>query len=214
MSQVNLLPPEIREALKSRRLAILVGMAGAAALALLVLLLFVFSASVASVRKDIAAQEAINADLEGRRQELVPFQDLQNRLEGVQELIGTALKNEVAWSGILSDVQFALPGQMFITSLTGDVAAGTEEAAVGAVTEETGIIGSITFTGTSNGTSPIARWLGRLVEVNGWENAWVATATEVEELGRIYDSTTSVDLTDEVVTERGRGAPSETGAAP
>ncbi|MEX0833204.1 MAG: hypothetical protein WD276_04940 [Actinomycetota bacterium] len=210
MSQVNLLPPEIREALKSRRLAVLVGMAGAAVLALLILLYFVFSASVASVRQDIAAQESINADLEGRRAELLPFEDLQNRLDAVQTLIGTALQNEVAWSGILTDVQFALPGQMFLTSLTGDVSSeAAAEVVVG--TPDTGVIGSLTFTGTSAGTSPLARWLGRLVEVRGWENSWLSTVTETAELSRIYDFTSSVDLTNDVLTERGRGAPKETG---
>ena len=48
----------------------------------------------------------------------------------------------------------------------------------------------------------VATWLTRLESVKGWVNPWSSSAT-LTAVGQPYTTTTSVDLTTDVVTPRG-----------
>ena len=48
-------------------------------------------------------------------------------------------------------------------------------------------------------------FLTRLEQVKGWVNPWIDHGEPEPELGHGYDYSLSVDLTDDVVTDRGKG---------
>ena len=201
MSQVNLLPPEVRQRITTRRITIAIGIGGAAIIGLLILFWVVQGVKLQQVEDQIQAQELTNAALQGQVDELLPFQDLQTELDTFDARLSAALANEVSWSGVMRDVQLVIPDQMSVANLTGT--SSTE-----AVPAEGGtslIVGTITFNGESEGTLRLARWIARQNEIRGWENPWLSSANETGERTGRYTYNSSVDLMTDAVTPRGAG---------
>ena len=205
MSQVNLLPPEIRQKATVRNQAIMVGIAGAAVIGFIIILYLLQSVALRSANSDLNAQVAVNSGLEHQVADLQPYQDLALELESQQAIVTSAMAYEVSWSSALRDLQLVLPDEMTINSFNGTV---TATAAAPPVTPTGGgqpVIGGITMAGESVGSLRLARWLSRLDEPKGWENPWMASATKGE--GDRWTFTTSVDLFESAVTTRGQVAP-------
>ena len=211
MSQVNLLPPEIRATQAQRRTTTLIALAGAGVLALLVLFYFIQLGRLSGAQGDLEAQRAQNAQVQQQIDELQPFADLEQELADKEALVAQLYLNEVSWSSALLDVSRVIPDQSVLSNLTATLS--TPGAAVGGVPTPTGatgvapgsLIGSMTFSGTALETQTISEWLTRLEQVQGWVNPWVSSATENGERSKIYQFTSGVDLSTDATTERGRG---------
>ena len=208
MSQVNLLPPELRERQAIRRTTSLVVAAGLAALALIGIF-YVFQVQrLSQVQSDLEAQQSANARLVSRIASLREFAALQAELAAKEALIDVIFVNEVSWSSALLDVSRVIPDASYLTNLTGQIVAtvaGEVVAEPTGGTPETTLVGNMTFAGVANQTETIATWITRLEEVQGWVNAWVDSAQEDAPGSRIYTFSNGLDLTQEAVTERGQG---------
>lgn len=207
MSQVNLLPPEIRQRQAIRRRTTLVGGLGTAVVALILAFFFVQNMRLSSVEEDLAAQEQANAALQAQIQELQPYADLQATLVAKQALVNTLYLNEISWASVLLDVSRVIPDESYLTQLTGQITAPTGTQLGAAPTEGlvAELIGNMSFSGVARQTETIASWLTRLEQVSGWVNPWVNNAQENAALSRIYTFDGGLDLTLEATTERGRG---------
>jgi Tfp pilus assembly protein PilN len=207
MSQVNLLPPEIRQRQRLRRLTSLVGLAGVGLLAVVGLFYVLQVMNLGRVEDELRAQEARNADLQAAIQELQPFADLQTALQGKRELNDIVFANEVSWSGTLRDISRLIPSDAYLTDLTGSVTVATAAQGEAPEEETAGLIGSITFNGVARDIDSLAVWLTRLEQVKGWANPWAASAqlTEAESGISAYQFSGSVDLSADAVTRRGAG---------
>lgn len=207
MSQVNLLPPELRRKQVQRRLTTLIGAVGAAVVALLVLFYFFQGMQLSSAKDELAAQQGRNVELQGQIAELQPFADLQTELKTKQDLVDTLYLNEVSWASVLLDVSRVIPDDSYLTNLSGQIAAAT--GMVIGVDPTTalpgGLIGNVTFAGVALQTDTIASWLTRLEQVRGWVNPWVNNAQENAEFSQIYSFDGGLDLTADAATPRGRG---------
>ena len=208
MSQVNLLPPELRERQAIRRTTSLVVAAGLAALALIGIF-YVFQVQrLSQVQSDLEAQQAANARLVSQIASLREFAALQAELAAKEALIDVIFVNEVSWSSALLDVSRVIPDASYLTNLTGQIVAtvaGEVVAEPTGGTPETTLVGNMTFAGVANQTETIATWITRLEQVQGWVNAWVNSAQEDAPGSRIYTFSNGLDLTQEAVTERGQG---------
>lgn len=208
MSQVNLLPPELRERQAIRRTTSLVVAAGLAALALIGIFYFFQVQRLSQVQSDLEAQQSRNAQLESEIASLQEFAALQAELASKELLVAEIFVNEVSWSSALLDVSRVIPDASYLTNLTGQI---TATIAGEVVTEPTGgtpettLVGNMTFAGVANQTETIATWITRLEQVQGWVNAWVNSAQEDAPGSRIYTFSNGLDLTQEAVTERGQG---------
>jgi Tfp pilus assembly protein PilN len=208
VSQVNLLPSELRERQAIRRTTSLVVAAGLAVLALIGIF-YVFQVQrLSQVQSDLEAQQSRNAQLGTRIASLQEFADLQAELASKEALVGEIFVNEVSWSSALLDVSRVIPDASYLTNLTGQIT----PTVVGEVateptggTPETTLIGNMTFAGVANQTETIATWITRLEEVQGWVNAWVNSAQEDAPFSRIYTFSNGLDLTQEAATARGQG---------
>ena len=208
MSQVNLLPSELRERQAIRRTTSLVVAAGLAVLALIGIF-YVFQVQrLSQVQSDLEAQQSQNAQLQAEIASLQEFADLQAELASKEALVGEIFVNEVSWSSALLDVSRVIPDASYLTNLTGQIT----PTVVGEVateptggTPETTLIGNMTFAGVANQTETIASWITRLEEVQGWVNAWVNSAQEDAPYSRIYTFSNGLDLTKEAATARGQG---------
>jgi Tfp pilus assembly protein PilN len=184
MTQVNLLPTEVREGQKSRRALAAVILAVGAAVFLLLFIYTLQTARLANANHKLAAQQALNQGLQTQIDSLQQFAQLKAEVALRQTLTQQALTNQVRWSGVLRDISMVIPNQMWLTSMNATVsdalqggAAATPGAppVVGAQT----LVGTIQFQGVASDNPTIALWLSRLVRVNGWENSWLSSAQKI-----------------------------------
>jgi Tfp pilus assembly protein PilN len=204
VSQVNLLPPELKQRQATRRTTSIAAIAGAAALALVVLFSFTKSAELSRTQDQLQAQQAVNSRVQAQIGELSQFGDLGAELQAKQQLVNSVYANEVSWSGILLDLSRVIPADAYLTQFSGQISPPTTTP--GTTTPSTGLVGSLTFTGNVKGADTLAAWLTRLEQVHGWVNAWANSASESGPFSRIYQFNSGVDLSQDVVTKRGQGA--------
>jgi Tfp pilus assembly protein PilN len=207
MSQVNLLPPDVLQSLRYRRRTAAVALAGAVLLVAIFGFYLVQTGRLSSVRGDIDDQAATNTSIQASIAEKQRFADLQAEAQAQQQLLAAAYAGEVSFSALLMDVSRVIPSDAFLDNLTVQV---TEPAAATGETTPTGLVGSITASGQAVSIDTLSAFLGRLEQVKGWVNPWMPTVSNnAPAVG--YQYSVSVDLTDDVVTERGKGAVTDGG---
>jgi Tfp pilus assembly protein PilN len=203
VSQVNLLPPDILQAQRYRRLTSFVMLAGVLALVLVFGYYLLKSSELGGVNDDIEAQNATNASIQASIAEKQKFADLQAQAQAQQQLLSAAFAGEVSFSELLMDFSRVIPSDAYVDTLTmqtTEVAEG-DPAATGA---GAGLIGSIAGGGKAVSIDTLSVFLTRLEQVQGWVNPWMTTVSRNESVNG-FDYSMSVDLSDEVITDRGRG---------
>ena len=204
MSQVNLLPPDVLQAQRYRRLTSGVVLAGIVLVAAVFGYYLLQSNELSNVNDEIAAQEATNASIQASIVDKQKFADLQAEAQAQQQLLSAAYAGEVSFSALLMDFSRVIPSDAYVNSL----AIQADQAAVAAEGATPGLVGAITGGGQAVSIDTLSVFLTRLEQVKGWVNPWMSTVSRNEEVNG-YDYSVSVDLTDEVVTERGRGGISD-----
>jgi Tfp pilus assembly protein PilN len=209
VSQVNLLPPEILELQTWQRRKLAVIVAGAIVAALLIGYWLYLGTQLSGVQSDIEAQNQTNESIKTSIAQKQKFADLQTEAQAEEGLLAAAYQGEVSFSSLLMDFSRVIPADAFVDSLTLQVQDPTTGEAAAGEGGATGLVGTITGGGQAVSVDSLATFLTRLESVKGWVNPFISTVDRVAEVNGFAYSL-SVDLTDEVVTDRGKG---ETGAA-
>jgi Tfp pilus assembly protein PilN len=199
VSQVNLLPPEIRAAQRQRRLAGVVVLAGFGVIGLILVFYVIQLGNVSAIRSDIEQQNQTNQSLQSQIQALQEFEELRARAQAKQDLLNEVFANEISFSGLLMDISRVIPSSAALTSMT---ATAQEPAATPG--GSTLLTGRIDIAGLALDYETIASWLTRLERVRGWVNPWVTSIADPETGPITY--TSGIDLTTAALTERGRRA--------
>ena len=206
MSQVNLLPPELRARQKVKQLTTLIIGAGAAIIVLLLAFWFLQGQKLAGVNDDIAAQNLTNSGLQTQIDQLQEFQQLQEEAAAQEALLATAYTGEVSFSQMLMDLSRTIPSDAYLDAFN---AALTAPIAGEVTTTTTTFVGSFTASGAADGFESLASWLTRLESVKGWVNPWMSSATETGPNTGLYQFSSGVDLSEDALTARGKvGEPS------
>ena len=209
MSQVNLLPPELRARQKVKQLTTLIIGAGAAVIVLLVAFWFLQGQKLAGVNDDIAAQNVTNTALQTQIDQLQEFQQLQEQAAAQQALLTTAFAGEVSFSQMLMDLSRTIPSDAYLDSFNAALTAPV--AGEVPATPTTTFVGSFTASGGADGFESLASWLTRLESVKGWVNPWLSSATETGPNTGLYQFNSGVDLSEDALTARGRAGESSGG---
>ncbi len=202
MSQVNLLPPELRARQKTKQLTTLIIGAGAAVVVLLIAFWFLQSQKLAGINDDIAAQNATNQQLQGQIDQLQEFQQLQEQAAAQEALLAKAWVGEVSFSEMLMDLSRTIPSDAYLDSFTASLSVPVTAGAVAPTT--TTFVGAFTAGGAADGFESLANWITRLESVKGWVNPWVSSATETGPNTGLYTFTSGVDLSEDALTPRGK----------
>jgi len=200
VSQVNLLPPEIRQRQQTRRVTFAVLAGGAIALLLIVFFYLLQARELANVNDQIDAQQRFNAGLNAQISDLQRFEVLQQQADAKKQLLSTVFANEVSLSGLLLDMSRVMPSDAYLTSLT---ITTTPAAAPAPGETPTGIVGSIAFSGQGLDADTVATLLTRLDGVKGWVNPFVTSVARPGTTS-VVTFTGTVDLTTDALTPRGR----------
>ncbi|MGH2573980.1 MAG: PilN domain-containing protein [Actinomycetota bacterium] len=210
MTQVNLLPSDVRERQHTRRLTVAVAAAVGAVLALLFFVLLLQAGRLADANRRLAAQEQVNSGIRQRIGELQAFAELKQSVADRRALVAEAQASEVLWSGVLADISKIIPGQMWLTGMSATLtppaapAAQPGPATPPGSTPPAALVGSIQFDGVALNHPTVAQWLRRLEQVTGWVNPWLGTASKSQDgSGQIQFSAT-LDMTAEATVQRGR----------
>jgi Tfp pilus assembly protein PilN len=200
MSQVNLLPHDVLEGQRYRRLTVLVLLVGAVVLGVILLLFFLQVGKLSSVNHDVTQAQQTNAFIQTQIDQLQKYEDLQVQAQAAQAELTAAYRGEVSFSGMLMDLSRVIPSDMFLTNFTSTISgppAGT--------TTGTALIGTMNMGGEAIGFDSLSTWLTRLETVQGWVNPWMPTISADSSVANAFTFSTSVDLTQDAETARGRG---------
>lgn len=209
-SQVNLLPPEVLQGQRYRRLTLMVVVAGAVVLALVLAFYLLQAQRLSSVNNQIEAQQVTNNQIQQEITALQKYQDLKTEAEAKQALLNAAYANEVAFSGLLMDLSRVTPSASYLDTLAITITPPATAGSTTTTTTGTSFVGSMTFGGQAIGFDTIRAWLVGLEQVQGWANPWMSTLNKQDTNGAIAFSG-SVDLTQDVRTPRGSGVSSSAG---
>lgn len=208
-ARVNLLPGEVEDRNRRRRMLL---MAGAAGLVLAVLLGagWVYQMGrIDDAEARLAAQQQELQRLQAERARLQEFQALEQRREAADEVIAAALDGEVSFAGVLQDLAAVMPSDAQLDSL--DVTL-TPEAESG-LGDRPAVLGRLTLTGKSlDSHAPgLERLLLELEKVASLSDLFFSTSTiEEDAAGDVVGFTVEADLGPEARTRRyGGGLPED-----
>jgi Tfp pilus assembly protein PilN len=200
MSRVNLLPSEIKRGQETRRRVALIIIAGLVVLGLVLAFWVVQGMRLHDVQQDVEAQERTNAALQQQVNDLQKYEDLRTEAQQQQDLLNVAFANEMSFSGLLVDVSKVIPSDTYLTDLTATI----DPTAVPEAGSDTTFVGSLTFSGETLHFDSLSTWLTRLQTVEGWANPWSSSISADSSAAGAFTFDTSVDLTQDALTQRGK----------
>jgi len=206
VSRVNLLPSEIKKGQETRRRFVLFVLAGIALVLLIVAFWFLQSMRLSDVQNQIDAQNQQNQAIQQQINGLQQYEQLQTEAQQQQDLLSSAYAGEVSYSGMLVDISKVIPSDTYLTNFAstlqppGSASSATPSSSS---TSTTTFVGNMTFSGETLHFDSMSTWLNRLGEVQGWANPWVSSVTADSAVVGAYTYDTSVDLTQDALTERG-----------
>jgi len=202
MTQVNLLPPEIRQRAIVRRNTLLVGVAGALLIGLMVLLYVMQANNLKKVDDDIAAQETTNTSLQGQADTLAPFAKLKAEADSKGLVLKQVFANEVSMSSLMQDISDVMPSDGYLTSIA--VTTSAPGAGVPTASGATTFVGDITFAGSVYRLDTFPVWLDRIGSIKGFENAYLDSYAEAPAGSLLYQFQSGANLSQDALTERGK----------
>jgi Tfp pilus assembly protein PilN len=179
LPRVNLLPPEIEEARRFRKVQVGLG-GGVLATAAVVGLLTVLAASgVHDAQEDLDASTARQTALQGQVAQYAEVPVVQARVDAAESQLGLAMGKEVRWSYFLNDLSLTIPRKVWLTSMT--VTQPVDDTSVVAAPTTTYLtpgIATVTFAGNAYTHPDVAAWLDGLAKQKGLTQPYFTSSTK------------------------------------
>jgi Tfp pilus assembly protein PilN len=173
LPRVNLLPPEIAEGRRVRRIQVGLGGAVLGAVGIVALLYVAASSSVSSAQSDLDAATASNTRLQAETARYRDVTAVYDRAAAAQAMLTQAMGEEVRYSRLLTDLSLSVPENVWIKNLT--FAQAAVPAAVGSSVSG---IGTMTVTGIGFKHDDVAVWLESLAGQKAYTNPYFTSSTE------------------------------------
>jgi Tfp pilus assembly protein PilN len=209
VSRVNLLPSEIKKGQETRRRFVLFLLAGVAIVLLVLAFWFFQSMRLGDVQDQVDAQNQTNAAIQQNINGLQQYEQLQSDAQQQEQLLASAYAGEVSYSQMLLDISKVIPSDTYLTNFASTLQAPT--ASTTTPSTSTTFVGTMTFSGETLHFDSLSTWLNRLESVTGWANPWTANVSADAAVAGAYQFDTSVDLTQDALTQRGAAGTAATG---
>lgn len=181
LPHVNLLPPEIAERARFRKVQCGLGMVVVAAVAAVGLLLVSAGGSVADAEEQVQAAGTEQARLQAEARPFAEVSAVYARAAAAEQMLVQAMGQEVRYSRFLNDLSLTMPPEVWITnaSFSQDAAAAAAAgpAVAGAPSTPAGL-GTITLTGIAFDHDDVALWLEVLAKQRGFAAPFLQSSTE------------------------------------
>ena len=177
LPRVNLLPPEIGQARRLRKLQVGLGVGVLASMGVVAALYVAAAGDVTTAQTGLESTQSQGVALQA---ETVKYADIPAAIAKVDAAVAQrsqAMGQEVRWSYVLNDLSLRVPSKVWLTNMT---AAETVDAPVTSLPgayPETGV-GTVSFTGSAYGHNDVATWLQVLAAEKGFSQAYFSSSIE------------------------------------
>lgn len=181
LPRVNLLPPELAEVRRLRRIQVGLGGAVLGAVGIVALLYVAASGSVSGAQADLTAANATHSSLQSETAKYKDVTAVYARAAAAQAMLTKAMGEEVRYSQFLSDLSLTVPQSVWLKSVTFTQTPAGAVAAPGTATTPslaTPGIGTVTFAGIGFKHDDVALWLESLASQKGYANPYFSSSTE------------------------------------
>ena len=173
LPRVNLLPPEIAEWVRFRRIQYALGGGVLAAVGVVALLYLAAVGSVNDATTELETANTTNTALRAETAKYAEVQSVYAQAAAAQAMLTQAMGEEVRFSQYLNDLSLTVPENVWLQNVTFKQAA--TPSALG--TTEPGI-GQVTFTGVGFKHDDVAVWLESLAKQKGYTNPYFTSSTK------------------------------------
>ncbi|MGN6243388.1 MAG: PilN domain-containing protein [Motilibacteraceae bacterium] len=198
LPRVNLLPPEIAEAARLRKVKAGLGAVVVGAVAVVGLLYVQATGAVNDAQDQLTAAQARTSQINAETAKYSDVPRVYAQVAAAQAQLEQAMGQEVRWSYYLNDLSLTIPPHVWLTQLqvtTTDAAAAANPAAGAQASLTTPGIGSVKFSGVAYAHNDVAAWLDALAKQKGYADAYFSKSEEDDTLSRPtvkFDSTVTV----------------------
>jgi Tfp pilus assembly protein PilN len=194
--RVNLLPEATKQRDRAAQQRSVAALAGVVLLAGLGGVYLWQSSQVNQAEDQLLAEQARTSQLRGEQAELIAFQELADRRERSDEILISALGDEVSLAGVLQDVAAVMPADTQLETFAVDIPSPSDP--------ETDAVGTLSLTGkTLASHAPgVERVLVSLDKVASFREAYLNSSTLDEDDGRIATFSLDGQIGPEAETDR------------
>jgi Tfp pilus assembly protein PilN len=207
MPRVNLMPPEIADAERFRRLQLAMG--GAVLLSAVVVggLYMHAKSGISSAQQQVTTAQTQNAALQTKLSSLATVKATFAEVQTKQQLLQQAMGQEIRWSYVLNDLSLRVPSNVWLTAMQASettVGTGASSAvASGVPGAPASNIGTISFSGVGFQHDDVAAWLDSLAKERGFTQPTFSNSTETAIGSRgVVDFTTSAVIDAKALSNR------------
>jgi Tfp pilus assembly protein PilN len=181
MPRVNLMPPEIAEAERFRRLQLAMGGAVVVSAVLVGGLYQQARSGISSAQAQVATADAQKATLQTKLNGLSSVSQTYASVQAKQVLLQQAMGQEIRWSYLLNDLSLRIPSNVWLTTIqASETTAGDPNApAVAGATPTPGVLGTVAFNGVAFKHDDVAAWLDALAKEKGLTNPAFSSSQEI-----------------------------------
>ncbi len=170
LPRVNLLPPEIGERRRLKKVQTGLGAGVAAAAVVVGALTLLAMAQVDSAQEDLDASKSRGVKIQAEANKFAEVPLVYAQVEAAEARLGQAMGQEVRWSFFLNDLSLKTPNKVWLTKMT--VTQNVDAAATVAAPATPGSyltpgLGSVTFEGNGLAHNDVAAWLDALAKQKG-----------------------------------------------
>jgi Tfp pilus assembly protein PilN len=192
LPRVNLLPPEIAELRRFRRIQVGLGGAVLGVVGVVALLYVGATSSVSNAQTDLDSANSRHSTLQAQTAKYRDVTAVYARAAAAQGMLTQAMGEEVRYSQLMNDLSLTVPESVWLKNVTFAQNSGAPAVTPGSVSG----IGTVTFTGIGFKHDDVAVWLESLATQKGYVDPYFSTSSE-SLLGtrKIVNFTSTVTLT-------------------
>lgn len=199
LPRINLLPPEIGERRRFRRIQYGLGAGVLAAVGVVAAGFVLASGAASSAQSRLDAANAESTQLQAEQAKYASVTAVYEQAAAAQAMLTEAMGQEVRYSRLLSDLSLTVPPNVWLTQLTYSQTAPAQPA-VGVAQPA---LGSMTVTGKALAHDDVAVWLESLAGQKTLQNPYFSSSTEVLIGSRkAVEFTSKADLTNDALSGR------------
>ena len=198
LPRVNLLPPEIGQAVRFRRIQLGLGGGVLAALGTVTLLYVLAVGSVSDATVQLEAATGTGSSLQAQNAKYADVTAVYASAAAAEAMLTQAMGEEIRYSQFLNDLSLTVPDKVWLKNVT--FAQVPTPPAIGAT--EPGL-GTVTFTGVGYSHEDVAVWLESLAKQQGYKDPYFSSSTEVlVAQKKAVDFTSTVALTADALSKQ------------